>query len=107
MITMTTKVIIPKVNVSVFRVPADSGMYFFEASNPAMATGPMIGRKRPRINTKPVTTFQKMLLSPRPSKPEPLFAAAEVFSYNISEKPWKPGLFNQLAGLTAQLASGK
>ncbi|MNY44828.1 hypothetical protein D3C86_1798870 [compost metagenome] len=80
MITITTKVITPNVNVSVFKVPADSGMYFFEANNPAIATGPMIGRKRPRISTKPVSTFQKILLSPSPSKPDPLFAAAEVFS---------------------------
>ena len=60
---MTAKVIIPKVSVSIFKVPADSGMNFFCASKPAIATGPMIGRKRPKRITIPVVTFQKMLPS--------------------------------------------
>ena len=42
--------------------------------------------------TRPVAIFQGTVLSPRPSKPEPLLAAEEVNSYRISEKPWKPAL---------------
>src|SRR5687768_16516299 len=102
---ITAKVISAKVMVSVFSVPADSGMYFLDPSKPAMATGPMMGRKRPSNNTKPVDTFQNTLLSPRPSNPEPLFALDEVISYSISENPWKLGLFNQFFGCTAHAAS--
>ena len=42
--TITAKVISAKVAVSVFSVPALSGMYFFEASSPAIATCPTIGK---------------------------------------------------------------
>ena len=73
---ITAKIIIPKVDVSLFSVPADSGINFLLASIPAMATGPMIGRKRPSIIIKPALTFQNILLSANPSKPEPLLAAA-------------------------------
>src|SRR5579872_3091909 len=89
-IRITDSTIIPKVPVSVFRVPALSGMYFFLARMPAMATGPMIGRKRDNSITVPQAIFQKGVLSPRPSKPDPLLADEEVNSYNISEKPWLP-----------------
>src|ERR1044072_6676139 len=106
MMTITASVITPNVQESVFNVPAEAGTYFLFAINPAMATGPMMGRKRPSISIKPVLRFQKMLLSPNPSKPEPLFALAEVNSYSISEKPWYPGLFNQAEGFTAQSAFG-
>src|ERR1700743_2467459 len=86
-INITANIIIPNVVVSVLSVPADSGMNFLLANNPAIATGPIIGRKRPRNMTSPALTFQKMLLSPKPSYPEPLLAALEVYWYNISEKP--------------------
>jgi hypothetical protein len=43
-ITITAKVINPKVSVSVFKVPALSGIYFLLAKMPAIATGPIIGR---------------------------------------------------------------
>ena len=79
-IRMTAKTIKPKVEVSVFKVPADSGMYFLLAKIPAMATGPMIGKKRLNISTMPVEIFHHGVLSPKPSKPEPLFAAEEVYS---------------------------
>ena len=39
--------------------------------------------------------FQNGVLSPRPSKPDPLLAAADVNSYSISEKPCGPGFFSQ------------
>ena len=43
-IRITAKTNNPKVEVSVFKVPLLSGMYFFEAKIPAIATGPMIGK---------------------------------------------------------------
>ena len=79
-IIITAKTMMPNVAVSVFRVPALSGMYFLLASIPAIATGPMIGKNLLKIKTKAVVIFQNGLLSPRPSKPEPLLAADEVYS---------------------------
>ena len=86
-IKMMAKTILPKVAVSVAKVPEPSGTKCFFANNPAIATGPIIGKNRPKINTKPVAIFQNGVLSPNPSKPEPLFAADEVNSYNISLNP--------------------
>jgi len=43
-ITITANTIKPKVAVSVFNVPALSGIYFLFANMPAIATGPIIGR---------------------------------------------------------------
>ena len=64
---ITANIITPKVPVSVFNVPADSGTNFLFARIPAIATGPMIGRKRDTKITKPVLTFQKILLAVRPA----------------------------------------
>lgn len=86
-IAITANTIIPNVLVSVFSVPALSGINFFLARIPAMATGPMIGRKRESNITVPQVIFQNGTPSPKPSKPEPLLADEEVNSYNISEKP--------------------
>ena len=73
----------------------------------ASASGAMIGMKRPNSITRPVAMSQcglygrggvgrfgslKPQVSPRPSKPEPLLAEAELNSYRISEKPCAPGL---------------
>ena len=58
-ITITVNVTTPKVPVSVLNVPSLSGMYFFCANNPAIATGPIMGRKRARIKTIPVETFHQ------------------------------------------------
>ena len=66
-ITITAKIITPKVPVSVFKVPADSGTNFLLARIPAIATGPMIGKKRDMKITKPVLTFQNMLLAVSPA----------------------------------------
>ena len=78
-ITITAKIITPKVPVSVFNVPADSGTNFLLARIPAIATGPIIGRKRDTKITKPVLTFQKMLFAVSPLIADPLFAATDVF----------------------------
>ncbi|MNY70540.1 hypothetical protein D3C86_2086960 [compost metagenome] len=84
---ITAKVIAPKVTVSVLKVPADSGIYLFSAKRPAMATGPIMGRNRLKSKINPVLIFHQILLSARPSNPEPLLAFAEVYSYSISENP--------------------
>src|SRR5947209_10232134 len=70
----------------------------------------MIGMNRPNSMTRPVATSQygangagadgffaaslNPYVSPRPSKPEPLFALAELNSYMSSLNPWAPGLFS-------------
>ena len=94
MMAITANTIKPNVDVSVLSVPELSGINFFSASSPAIATGPIIGRNLPNSNTIPVDIFQNTVLSPNPSKPLPLLAAEEVYSYSISLKPWKPGLAN-------------
>ena len=73
--------------IHLLHAAVDSGINFLFAKIPAIATGPIIGKNLPSINTKPVDTFQNQLLSPSPSKPLPLLAALDVYSYNISEKP--------------------
>ena len=85
--TITANTIIPNVPVSVFNVPALSGIYFFFARIPAMATGPMIGRNRESNITIPQVIFQNGTPSPNPSKPVPLLADEEVYSYSISVNP--------------------
>ena len=62
MMAMTVNTNRPNVDVSVLSVPALSGMYFLLANKPAIATGPMIGKNLPNSKTKPVVTFQKILL---------------------------------------------
>lgn len=42
----------------------------------------------------PVEMFQNTVLSPNPSKPEPLFAEDDVNSYNTCDTPWNCGLVN-------------
>ena len=78
-IIMTAYVIIENVPVSVLNVPADSGITFFDARMPAMATGPIMGRNLPISITNEVVTFQNKLLSDKPSNPLPLLAAHEVY----------------------------
>src|SRR5262245_41364761 len=73
--------------LSTFRVPELSGIYFFEASEPAMARGPTIGMNLPKSMQTPQSTFQNGVASVSPSNPEPLFAADDVNSYSISLKP--------------------
>ena len=62
------------------RVPVVCGTRFFAARNPARASGRTSAGNRPSSRTIPVATFHAGLLSPRPSNPEPLLAAAEVNS---------------------------
>ncbi len=59
--------------LSTLSVPALSGMYFFDASEPAIANGPMIGMNLASNITKPHMIFQNGVLSLSPSKPDPLF----------------------------------
>ena len=73
--------------LSTFSVPELSGINFFEANDPAIASGPMMGINLPNSIHRPHRIFQNGVASPRPSNPEPLFAADEVNSYSISLKP--------------------
>lgn len=79
-ITITANTISPKVAVSVFKVPALSGMYFLLARIPAIATGPIMGKYLAKSITIPQAIFQNGVLSPNPSNPLPLFALEEVNS---------------------------
>ena len=79
-IMITANVMPANVNVSVFNVPALSGINFFSASKPAIATGHIIGKNLPSSRTIPHETSQNNVLSPNPSKPEPLVADEEVNS---------------------------
>ena len=47
------------------------------------------------------------MLSLNPSKPEPLLAAEEVYSYSISLKPWNEGLFSQAPASSGLCAAKK
>ena len=62
------------------KVPELSGIYFFEASDPAIAKGPMIGMNLPNNIVTPHRMFQNGVASPRPSNPDPLLAAEDVNS---------------------------
>ena len=84
---ITAKTMIPNVVVSALRVPADSGMYFFPASSPAIATGPIIGKNLERSMTNPSEMFHHGVVAARPANSLPLFADDDEYSYNISEKP--------------------
>ena len=53
-----------------------------------------IGIYRASNITMPVEMFQNTVLSPNPSKPEPLFAEDDVNSYNTCDTPWNCGLVN-------------
>ena len=57
-----------------------SGTRFLTARHPASARGRIMGGNLPMSSTMPVATFQAGVLSPRPSKPEPLLAQAELNS---------------------------
>ena len=60
--------------------PTSVGTRFFSARKPAMAIGSTSAGNRPSKRTTPVAMFHAGLLSARPSKPDPLLAAAEVNS---------------------------
>ncbi len=72
-------------------VPLPSGAARLAASSPAIASGPTIGRNRASSSTSAQLRFHQGVLSPRPSKPLPLFANAELYSYSTCDSPWKPG----------------
>ena len=77
---MVASSITPKVASSTPSVPADCAVARFAASEPAIASGRMIGMKRASSITMPVATFHGTVLSPSPSKPEPLLALDELNS---------------------------
>ena len=73
--------------VSVRSVPADSLTKFFFISDPAMANWMTMERYRPKNMARPAVIFQKQVLSARPSKPEPLLAAEQAYSYSTWLRP--------------------
>ena len=76
-ITTTENNTTPNIPESIFNEPDDSGVYFFTERKPAMAIGPIIGINLPSSIAMPVPIFQNGVLSPSPSNPEPLLAAAD------------------------------
>ncbi|MNN66148.1 hypothetical protein D3C81_1817050 [compost metagenome] len=78
--------------LSVRNVPIVSGTGCLRSSEPATASRAITETYRPSSMTTPVIIFQKVLLSASPSKPEPLFAAEETYSYRTCVKPWYPEL---------------
>ncbi len=80
MITIVAISMPPKVPSSTPSVPADSAVRRLVTSEPTMASGRMIGMKRASSMIRPVAMFHGTVLSPSPSKPEPLLALAELNS---------------------------
>src|ERR1039457_1521743 len=89
----------PKVGVSSRMVPSPNGDAVLAPMPAARAIGAMIGMNRLIAMTMVVAMSHARLVgaglglllkpqvSPRPSKPEPLFADAEENSYMVSENP--------------------
>src|SRR6185312_9340681 len=74
------------------RVPAEAGICFFRASEPAMASKGRSMKKRPISMAKPVVMLYQGVLARNPAKALPLLPVALVYAYRISEKPCAPGL---------------
>ena len=72
--------VIANVGVSTCSVPALSGATRFFAGRPATISGTSSAGKRPSASTIAAVVFHHTVLSPSPSKPEPLFANADAYS---------------------------
>ncbi len=59
------------------KVPADSGTTFLRLRLPAMASGGMIMKKRPKSMVRPSVVLNHLVLAPRPPNAEPLLAAPD------------------------------
>ena len=70
----------PKVNPSLLRVPTDRGVYVFSINIPDIHNAPIKGINLPKSIAKAVVKFQKIVLSPNPSNPEPFPAEEEIYS---------------------------
>ena len=67
-------------------VPALVAIFFFPARLPAIASVPMIGRKRANSMTSPSETFKNTVFALNPAKAEPLLPPQEEYAYRISGK---------------------
>ncbi len=85
-------------------VPADGGVIFCFASDPASAPTKIIGRKRPKIMASPPRVLKKSVLPLRPAKAEPLLFAIEVKAYKTSVRPCGPLLRIELRALRVAIA---
>src|SRR5450755_89288 len=77
----------PNVPESIRKLPFDKGIYFFCCNKSAIIMAPIIGINLPHNIANAVVTFQNTVLSPKASKPEPLPATEETYSYIIVVKP--------------------
>ena len=69
------------------RVPALSATLPFLASEPAIASVPMMGMKRANSISRPSMTLIQGMLQFMPANAEPLLPPHEVKAYSTSEKP--------------------
>ena len=86
-------------------VPVLVAIFFLPARLPAIASVPMIGRKRANSMTRPSETFKNTVFALKPAKAEPLLPPQEEYVYSISEKPCAPPLFRLYATLGTTAAS--
>src|SRR5262250_3291453 len=74
------------------KVPSDGGMCFFRPRLPAIASGGMIMKNRPKSIVRPSVVLYQNVLTLMPPNADPLLAAADEYAYRISDRPWGPGL---------------
>lgn len=80
MIKITAIRVKQKVGLSSFKLALLSGLTLLLDIIPAIASGKNSGRYRPSSKAITQLIFHQGVLSPKPSKPEPLLAKAEVYS---------------------------
>src|SRR5947199_8042975 len=73
-------------------VPAEVGVYFLAASDPAAASSGTIIRKRPISIARPRLALYHGVFALSPPNALPLFPVALEYAYRISENPCGPGL---------------
>src|ERR1700735_4476154 len=78
--------------VLVSSVPALAGTGCCLASDPARPSANISGANRPKIITKPPTTWYQVAAEPSPPNAEPLLLAIEANAYTTSVRPCGPGL---------------
>src|SRR3977135_1162932 len=91
---MTTTLTRRAVNSGVVtgNVPWDGGTRFFRPRLPAIASGGMIMKNRPKSIAAPMAVLYQLVFALRPPNADPLFAAPDEKAYRISDSPCGPGL---------------
>src|ERR1700682_3014387 len=74
-------------------VPLVTGINFFAAKLPAMASAGMMKRNLPTSISRPIDRLYHGVLAFIPPKALPLFPAPLEYAYRISENPCAPPLF--------------